>query len=352
MTDSGRLDAARRFLVGQGLQAEDERSRWTPLTGGVSSDLWRVDLPGRTLCVKAALPRLRVADDWFAPVGRNAVEYAWLAFAQEHVPGSCPRVLGQDVEAGFFAMEYLPPEHHPQWKAALLAGHVDPAFAGRVGDVVGRLHAASAGDESARKRFATDANFEALRIAPYLRVTAGRNPAVADRLHDLGDRLAGTRLALVHGDLSPKNILIHPTTAILLDAECAWFGDPAFDLAFCLTHLLLKSRARADRAGALRESADRLLAAHRRNLTWEPSDHFDERVAGLLPALLLARVDGASPVEYLTTPHDRSLVRETAVRLLRSRPGSTADVLDCGMAALAGGPTRDCNDRHRARSRR
>src|SRR5690606_14350562 len=147
---------------------------------------------------------------------------------------------------------------------------VDPAFAGRVGDVVGRLHAASAADASVEKRFATDANFDALRITPSLRVSAERNPAVADRLHELADRLAGTRLALVHGDLSPKNILTHPTTAILLDAECAWFGDPAFDLAFCLTHLLLKSRVRPDRAGPLREAAERLLAAHRSHLDWEP----------------------------------------------------------------------------------
>src|SRR5690606_31961755 len=199
VTGHDRLAAARRFLVGQGLHAEDERSRWTPLTGGVSSDLWRVELPGRTLCVKAALPRLRVADEWFAPVGRNAVEYEWLTFAQEHVPGSCPRVLAHDAEAGFFAMEYLPPQHHRLWKAALLAGDVDPAFAGRVGDVVGRLHKASAADASVEQRFATDANFDVLRITPYLRVSAERNPDVADRLHELADRLAGTRLPRARG---------------------------------------------------------------------------------------------------------------------------------------------------------
>ena len=140
----------------------------------------------------------------------------------------------------------------------------------------------------------------------------------------------------MHGDLSPKNILTHPTTAILLDAECAWFGDPAFDLAFCLTHLLLKTRVRPDRAAPLREAAERLLAAHRSHLDWEPPHRFDERVAALLPALLLARVDGSSPVEYLTAPGDRSAVREAALRLLDDRPGRTADVLDRGAAALAG----------------
>lgn len=336
MTDDDRLGAARRFLVAQGLHAADEQSHWTPLTGGVSSDLWRVDLPGRTLCVKAALSRLRVADDWFAPVGRNAVEYDWLAFAQEHAPGSCPRLLGQDVEAGFFAMEYLPAANHPQWKATLLAGEVDPGFAGRVGDVVGRLHAASAGDAAVRERFATDANFEALRIAPYLRVTAGRTPAVADRLHDLADRLAATRLALVHGDLSPKNILLHPTRAILLDAECAWFGDPAFDLAFCLTHLLLKIRSRPDRAMPLRRSAEKFMVEHRRHLSWEPAPELDGRIAQLVPALLLARIDGASPVEYLTSSDDRTTVRETAVKLLADSPRTPAEVLDRCVSAFAG----------------
>ena len=37
---------------------------------------------------------------------------------------------------------------------------------------------------------------------------------------------------LVHGDFSPKNILISNKKIIYLDAECCNYGDPVFDLVF------------------------------------------------------------------------------------------------------------------------
>ena len=226
--------------------------------------------PGRTLCVKAALPTLRVADEWHAPVERNAVEYAWLLFARQR-PGCVPGLLGHDPGAGFFAMEFLPPATAPSWKAELMAGRVDPVLAGQVGDVIGQIHAVSAADPQVPGAFATDGNFAALRIEPYFHVTARRNPGVADRLYELAERTALTRVALVHGDLSPKNILARRTGPVILDAECAWFGDPAFDVAFCLTHLVLKTVVRPDRAGQLRDSADALVAGHLAHLSWEPT---------------------------------------------------------------------------------
>jgi len=146
VTSASREAAAQRFLLDQGLQAAGEQASWIPLVGGVSSDLWRVDLPGRTLCVKAALPTLRVADEWHAPVERNAVEYAWLLFAGRQRPGCVPGLLGHDPGAGFFAMEFLPPATAPSWKAELMAGRVDPVLAGQVGDVIGQIHAVSATD--------------------------------------------------------------------------------------------------------------------------------------------------------------------------------------------------------------
>jgi aminoglycoside phosphotransferase (APT) family kinase protein len=327
VTSTSREAAAQRFLLDQGLQAAGEQASWTPLDGGVSSDLWRVDLRGRTLCVKAALPRLRVADEWYAPVERNAVEYAWLLFAGQQRPGCVPRLLGHDPDAGFFAMEFLPPATAPSWKSELMAGRVDPVLAGQVGDVIGQIHAVSATDPHVPEAFATDGNFAALRIEPYFHVTARRNPSVADRLRELAERTASTRVALVHGDLSPKNILAGPHGPVILDAECAWFGDPAFDLAFCLTHLLLKSVVRPDRAEQLQDSAYALVTGHIAHLSWEPSPGFEKRVAALLPALLLARVDGASPVEYLVEEVDQARVRAAAMGLLTTPAGAIVEAL-------------------------
>ena len=323
------------FLRRHGLAQPEEEAILTPLTGGVSSDLWQVHLPGRTLCVKGALARLKVAHEWLAPISRNRVEYEWLQFAGTVAPTQVPQVLAYDEQDGLFAMQFLPPEDYPVWKDQLLAGQVDPASAHDVGDLVGRLHSASANDPSSAGRFATDDNFDALRIEPYFRVTARANPDMADRIAGLAAVTAGTHLAVVHGDVSPKNILLGPHGPVLLDAECGWFGDPAFDVAFCLNHLLLKAIILPDHTAELHRSARMLLAGYTRHIDWEPAADLLGRVAALLPLLALARVDGASPAEYLTGPQ-RGRVRDLA-RALMSRPASTIDsIVDEWMLTVRG----------------
>ncbi|TQE32930.1 aminoglycoside phosphotransferase family protein [Streptomyces ipomoeae] len=315
------------FLITQGLAAPDEHSEWTPLTGGVSSDLWRVDLPGRTVCVKRALEKLRVAADWHAPVSRNAHEWAWMEFAARHRPDNVPVPLAHDPEAGLFAMSHLPPETHRVWKTQLLNGHVEPTTAASVGELLGSLHRASAGDPALARNFATDDTFHALRLDPYLLATGRAHPQLHGTLQKLADRTARTRLALVHGDVSPKNILVGPAGPVLLDAECAWYGDPAFDLAFCLNHLLLKCLVRPERTDALLSSAEALAAGYFQQVDWEPGPALELRTATLLPALLLARVDGKSPAEYLDDPLRQEVVRRVATELLRAPVTTVGAVL-------------------------
>jgi tRNA A-37 threonylcarbamoyl transferase component Bud32 len=299
----------------------------TALAGGVSSDLWRADLPSGPVCVKSALPQLKVARQWLAPTSRNRVEYEWLRFAQPLAPGQIPRALAHDESACLFAMEYLPPDRYPVWKTLLLAGQADAGAARDVGSLLGRLHAASALDPAAATLFATDENFDALRITPYLRVTALAHPDLRQRLADLAARTAGTHLAVVHGDVSPKNILLGPDGPVLLDAECAWYGDPAFDVAFCINHLLIKSVKVPAAAGALRTAARALASAHAGHVRWEPVGRLDGRVASLTPALALARVDGSSPVEYLTEA-ERATVRSAGRALLIAPPTTVSDLVD------------------------
>lgn len=324
------------FLRRQGLLGHSGGARFLPLAGGVSSDIWRVDLPdGRVICVKRALAKLKVAADWYAPVSRNACEWAWIEFAARHVPAAVPRPLAHDAAAGLFAMAFLPPEDHPVWKQQLLAGQVDAATAAAVGTVLGTLHQASSGDAALARAFDTGANFHALRLEPYLLATAQRHPDLAARLAALAERTASTRRALVHGDVSPKNILVGPHGPVFLDAECAWYGDPAFDIAFCLNHLLLKCLVRPAERGRLRASFDAFVDAYFARAGFEPRAELEGRAASLLPGLFLARVDGKSPVEYLTGEDQRSLVRRAAAALLRQPPARLADVAAHWHALLA-----------------
>lgn len=305
-----------RFLRAQGLAGEGEPARYTPLTGGVSSDIWRVDLPGRTLCIKRALPKLKVAADWQAPVSRSGYEWRWIRFVAEALPGAAPAPLAQDEGSGLFAMAFLDPGAHPVWKAQLLAGEVSAQTAAAVGETVGRIHARSAALPGLAERFDSGTNFRALRLDPYLVATAARYPGLAERLVGLATRTEATRLALVHGDVSPKNILVGPAGPVILDAECAWWGDPAFDLAFCLNHLLLKRLVVPGKTAQLRASFDAFTAAYLAQVGWEAAARLEARAAELLPALLLARVDGKSPVEYLTRDDQKDAVRRAAVPLI------------------------------------
>jgi aminoglycoside phosphotransferase (APT) family kinase protein len=312
----------REFVVDQRLAAADDVLRWTPLTGGVSSDIWRVDLPRRSVCIKRALPKLNVAQTWTAPIERNAYEWAWLEFASRHCPGNVPTPIAADAARAVFAMAYLDAKDHPVWKGALLDGVADPRIASQVAAILARLHAASARDPAVAQRFATDAIFHAIRLEPYLLATAVRHPDLAERLRGLAQRTAENRIALVHGDVSQKNILLGPRGPVFLDAECAWYGDPAFDAAFCLNHFLLKCVARPqfadDYVACYAAFADAYLAG----VTWESREGVEARIASLVPALMLARVDGKSPVEYITHDADRNRIRSLAGPLIAAPPTS------------------------------
>ena len=175
--------------------------------------------------------------------------------------------------------------------------------------------------------FPTDTIFYDIRLEPYLTHTGRAHPDLADRMRLLIETTQRNKHALVHGDVSPKNILCGPDGPVFLDAECAWWGDPAFDLAFCLNHLMLKCLWVPAARGALLDSFQAMTAAYLPLVGWEPAAALETRAAHLLPALFLARVDGKSPVEYITRDADRDKVRRVARRLLADPPDRLADVV-------------------------
>ena len=311
------FDELTASLRRMGLAALREAPDYTPLTGGVSSDIWRVDLEGGPICIKRALAKLKVAADWRAPVGRNASEVAWIETANGIAPHSAPRILGHDPDAGLFAMPFYDPADYKLWKSELRDGRVDLAVAEAVGGRLGRIHAATAGDDRVAQRFANDAIFYDIRLEPYL-VAAGRAHAdLGDEIGELVRVTAAARKVLVHGDVSPKNILIGPNGPLFLDAECAWYGDPAFDLCFCLKHFLLKCLWTPSHTSDFLACFRAFASAYLEGVDWEPVADFEGRAATLLPGLFLARVDGKSPAEYLIEEDDKERVRRVARGLLQ-----------------------------------
>jgi hypothetical protein len=177
-----KFDAAiSRALVNMALVGADQPVTLTPLTGGVSSDIFRADLPSGPVCVKRALPKLKVAADWRAPVERNHWEVEWMRVAATIAPASVPEILGEDRQSGCFAMAFLPPDRYPVWKTLLRDGVIDRASAAAVGDTLGCIHAATADRPDIATRFPTDAIFDAIRLEPYLSATARAHPDLAPR---------------------------------------------------------------------------------------------------------------------------------------------------------------------------
>ena len=296
------------------------------LSGGVSCDILMIEDNGRRFVVKRALEKLRVKDDWFADVDRNRHEQSYMRYAVEVAPGAVPRILHADADRNYFAMEYLG-DGWLNWKTELLAGRIDPRYARKAGEVLGAIHRASWEDDALRKQFATTPNFFKLRLEPYLLTAGLRNPVLEHFFKAEADRLANTSLVLVHGDFSPKNILLHDGSdeIAILDCEVAWFGDPVFDLAFFINHLLLKALQQPALKVGYLSLTTVFLDAYRSGLGEYWSAHLDERTARLLLMLLLARVDGKSPVEYLVGhPEKQQTVRDFVSRELPAPPDSVA----------------------------
>jgi len=288
------------------------------LTGGVSSDVYAVDTNARSLCVKRPLDKLRVAADWHASLDRGAREQAWLEFAATVCPSAVPRVLGGDPVNHAFAMELLDAQAFGLWKTLLLNSQVDTLVARSIGKTLIALHTASAASTKVMTRFADQSIFRSLRIDPYFEPVRDLHPALSVALDELiADVLAP--IAVVHGDVSPKNILVGTDRVVLLDAECAAVGDPAFDLAFCLTHLVLKTIHRPWTHDGYALLAGELLAAYCAPAPAEQMLGLLPRVARQIGGLLLARVDGKSPVEYLDESQ-RATVRELGVEVLTTPP--------------------------------
>lgn len=281
----------------------DPRATLTPLTGGVSSEIYRVNDGDRQFVVKRALPKLKVEADWYADTSRNAMEQGYIQYVSQIMPDAVPKLIHVNNQSGYFAMEFL--DEFANWKEDMLYGQLDSDIAKAAGATLGKIHATSWNDPVIAKTFDAVENFDQLRIDPYLRATAAKHSFISEPLLGEAQRLRTSRQCLMHGDYSPKNMLHRQGRFVILDCEVACHGDAAFDLAFLLNHLLLKGLHHAPRPTALPHLFESTVTSYQAEMT-TLAPAILESAARLLPMLLLARIDGKSPVEYLT--HDKQTV--------------------------------------------
>lgn len=300
-----------------------------PLSGGVSNLVWRVTTSNGDWVVKQALPKLQVKDDWFAPQERLIREWQCMQLLDGYIsPNRIPDVLFHDADLFLYAMTAAPEGARP-WKTHLMEGRIDISLAAECGRMLAAMHNATAGQGAAPSQpgplaaqaqalFGSIDGFEQLRLSPYHKTTAQRNPDVARPLQEVINLLRSWKLTLVHGDFSPKNMLVDGLSFILLDFEVAHYGDPTFDVAFCLNHLMLKAFFRPDDAKGYLEAGRAYIRRYLDDVLPPVGAHVADNLFKHLGALMLARIDGKSPAEYLVGHPQQESVRLCAKHLLVS----------------------------------
>ena len=303
-----------------------EPGRVVPLTGGVSNNVLLVEAAEERLVVKQSLPQLRVEAEWFCDRTRILRECAALKLLAPSLPvGSVPLVVHEDPDNCAFVMTAAAPGAET-WKAQLLRGETRISVAARLGEILGALIASTMDNAAAAAEFGDIAIFDQLRLDAYYRYVAARHPDLSPFFETLISDCTDRRFSLVHGDWSPKNFLVDGDDVMAIDWECVHYGNPAFDGAFVLNHLLLKSfhlPAHAERFASLAEAFWKALDAGLPRLEWlEPTTM--RQLAGLL----LSRMDGKSPVEYITDPDLKQQIRRFARDLITQIPRTANEVFD------------------------
>jgi 5-methylthioribose kinase len=336
-------DSVLDYLVARGVLSGDlTGARVTALTGGVSGEAVLVEHGHERVVVKRALGKLLVKDEWLAKRERNITEAAAIELVHAITPEYTPELLDIDPDRFTLTMAAASPRWAP-WKTRLMNEPLDASVEidlGRMlGTVLGTWHRVTSADGGVAARFNDYEAFEQLRVGPFHRVIARRHPDAAPNIEACIDDLLSRRDCFVHGDYSPKNILVGPATTVgpggrdglmVLDFEVAHVGAAVFDVAYLHCHLIMKAVHRPVLCHLFRQLAETFLDAYTDQTGAPPGPRLGSHVA----CLLLARVDGTSPSGYLTAVED-DVVRQLALDLLTGDEPSIDQVWDAALDAIA-----------------
>ena len=273
---------------------------------------------GQTLLIKQGRAKLAVKEEWLADPARMAVEARANDFYNKFIPESAPAVLSYDDENCIMIREAAPADAR-MWKQDLMEGILDFEVAKKTMEALAKVQNGTADNPEIAKQFDDYSVFHQLRISPYIDFLVGKYPELKDDAEKLKDSLLNVKRVVVHADYSPKNIMTMKDRSIcILDYEIAHYGNPAFDVAFFTNHIILKSahfRKLSDAfLNMLIEMTDTFFA----NVTFTDPKQLEAECMPILAFMMLARIDGKSPVEYITCESTKQLVRDMALRLLRS----------------------------------
>ena len=314
------------YLAARGLADDPAALTIRELGGGVSNLVSLIEGPGIRWVAKQSLGKLRVKDDWRSSRDRVFREAAAIQALGPVLDGAVPQVVHVDRENFLYLMTAAPPGS-VVWKQSLLNGQVRCEVAETAGRLLATMIKVSQREPAFQQQFADRTVFDELRIDPYYRTTGARHPDVREALERLITDSWKIQSSLVHGDYSPKNMLVRDDNIFLIDFEVVHWGDPSFDSAFLLNHLMLKSFHHPRYSELYFQAARAFWQALESCLRGAATVNFEGMTVRHLGGQMLARVDGKSPAEYICDEVTKSCVRRTAKRLLLEQPGSLEEAL-------------------------
>ena len=282
--------------------------KYSRLKGGVSSEVYKVVTKKNIYCIKRSLKKLLVQKEWIVDQNRIYYEYLWLVHCKKILKQNVPVIYDFNKEENYIIMEYLDNTKYKTLKELYFEKKINFSTIKSISKHLYKIHSLS-NDVKTMKIFRrNNQNFFDLRLDPYFNEVARVFPELNDKVKQINKSYRENSSTLVHGDFSPKNILIGKNRILYLDAECCNYGDPVFDLVFFSNHLLIKSMYFESKKKEFLEAFKIFYNHYLKNFNKKNKINYLKRIIDMIPIMLLARVDGKSPVEYIKEYYKRKII--------------------------------------------
>lgn len=315
MVEISNLNKLDQYLRDKNIVKSDEKITIDVLNGGVSGNVMKVKTADRTMVVKQALEKLKVKDEWLSDPSRIITEKNCLEVYNNIIPKVVPKLYFFDDANFLYGMECAP-ETSVMWKTDLLAKKLDFNIAVKVIMALLEVHEKTSKDQKVKELFKDKTIFYELRIEPYFETVLKKHPKLAKSIEESIAIAMDQEVCLVHGDFSPKNILVDNKDIFILDFEVAHYGAPAFDLAFFANHFMLKAVKNKCIYEAYLSMLEFMMKIYFDKSKLENLKDLEKDTVNMLAVLFIARVDGKSPAEYIIDESDKQLIRDFSYKVL------------------------------------
>jgi thiamine kinase-like enzyme len=234
------------------------------------------------------------------------------------MPENAPQVYFYDDENYIYGREAAP-EDCTMWKADLLGGLLDFEVARKSIESLVTVHNVCSRDSKVAKDFDSKEVFYNLRISPYIEFIVGKYPQLDQFAKEVISDMMDNKISLVHGDFSPKNIMNGNRKIWILDFEVAHYGHPAFDVAFFSNHFILKAVKNKKYAPSYLNMLGYMLEIYFDKMDYMDKKQLENSYVRTLSLLMIARVDGKSPAEYITDDSDKDLIRKLGFTIINEK---------------------------------